>query len=76
MINYLIQLFIIDHIKNDIHLHAEFLNIYTIKNIDKIENDLYSCVINNMSFYMYRLDVPDVINLNNTNHLRNILSKL
>jgi len=76
MIDYLLQLFIFDHIKNDIHLYAGFLSKYTIQNINKFENEIYTCILNNKSFYMYTLDVPDLINLDNTNHLQNILAKL
>ena len=76
MINYLIRLFIVLHIKEHINIYAQFMRISSISNLSKYENKLYRYMSKYVPYYLYRLDVPEIKYLRNKNHLYKIAAKL
>ena len=70
MINYLIRLFIVGHIRENISIYSQFMKVSSIKYLDKYEEALYQIMTPHLSYYMYILDVPDIKFLQDKNHLR------
>ena len=76
LINYLLELFIINHIREDIESYSSFMKLKDIVGLDKYEQHLFTEIYKNLSFYLYKLDIPYIYILENANHLDKIMSNL
>ena len=76
MTDYLIKLFIVDHIKTHISFYAECISSKQITNIHRYSETLYAKIYYHLDYYLYLLDVPDILFLTRTSHLNKLTSHL
>ncbi len=76
MINYLIKLFIVCHIKEHLSLYSQFMKVKSIMCLDRYEEALYQHITSHLPYYLYILDIPDIKFLQDKNHLKLVMSKL
>jgi len=72
----LIELFLFEHIKNNIPIYSTFIPIKHIKNIDNYEEKLYNMIYSKIDYYIYSLKIPELNYFNRFAHIKKIMGKL
>ena len=76
MHKYTLELFILQHIRNNIELYSEFITLETIKNLGKYEEFYFQNIMGDLPYYIDQLDIGDIPSLQKKNYLYQLMSRL